>query len=45
MDHVAMWRAHEKTVEARQRAAEIRQGRAARTPALRALVHRIRAGR
>jgi hypothetical protein len=45
MDHMAMWRAHEKTIDARQRAAEIRQGRAVRTPGLRGLVHRIRAGR
>jgi hypothetical protein len=45
MDHTTMWLAREKTIEARQRAAEIRRGRATRTPALRTLLHRIRDGR
>lgn len=45
MDHTTMWLAKERTIEARQRAAEIRRGRVARPPALRALVRRIRDGR
>jgi hypothetical protein len=44
MDHTTMWLAREKTIEARQRAAEIRRARTARSPALRALLHRIRDG-
>ncbi len=45
MDDTTMWLARERTLEARQRAAEIRRGRTLRTPLLRALVQRIRDGR
>jgi hypothetical protein len=45
MDHTTMWLAHERTAEARQRAAETRLARAARTPTVRSLVRRIRNGR
>lgn len=46
MDHTTMWLAHEKTIEARQRAAEIRRARTShRTGPLRSLLHRIRDGR
>ena len=42
MDHTTMWRAQERTIEARQRAAVLRQARAHRSPGLRALVRRLR---
>ncbi len=45
MDHTTMWLAHERTIEARQKAAEIRRSRARHTPTLRSLLHRIRDGR
>jgi len=46
MDHTTMWRATERTIEARQKAAEDRVARAVRqfdTP--RSLLQRIRGGR
>lgn len=42
MDHTTMWRAEERTVEARQRAAELRRARGVRSPARRSLLRRIR---
>jgi hypothetical protein len=46
MDHTTMWRANERTIEARQKASEDRLARAVRqsdTP--RSLLQRIRGGR
>ena len=45
MDHTTMWRANERTIEARQRAAELRQARAQRSPGRRPLLQRIRGAR
>jgi hypothetical protein len=46
MDHTTMWLAHERTIEARLRAAEIRRARTARRNApVRSLLLRIRDGR
>lgn len=45
MDHTTMWLAHERTIDARQRAAEIRLSRTSRNPGRRSLVRRIRDGR
>jgi hypothetical protein len=46
MDHTTMWLAHERTIEARQKAADHREARAAqRASARRPLFQRIRGGR
>jgi hypothetical protein len=41
MDQTTMWLARAKTTEARQKAAEARRARSARTPVVRPLVERI----
>jgi hypothetical protein len=41
MDQTTMWLATMKTTEARQKAAEARRARSARTPVVRSLVERI----
>jgi hypothetical protein len=46
MDQATMWRAYERTIDARQKAAEDRQARAVRSAsATRTLLQRIRGGR
>ncbi len=46
MDHTTLWLAHQRTIEARQKAAEMRQARAVRHVAgHRSLLQRIRGGR